>query len=283
MYYTGGNVYRSIFTENFAGLRGSCIYVFVRLPYTSSSGVISGCIFDSNTGYRGGGISVDQTSYNIRISDCNFTRNNIDGYGGGLDIYTYNDYDITLRRCLFQSNIAETGAGIYIYTSFDSIVRSWQDNVVIDNIATDPVYPVGGVYLSSSYDSYSGVSLGNMLVSNNDPSNFDCGTIIPSVCQDPECTYLSCDACLGICSVTGNETQCYSAFPPEKPCIHGDCTIWNSTTTTCVCEGNWDGDYCNYQPVPVVEEGSLITKWYLWVGVFAGFFADHVHRCYYIL
>jgi len=267
MYYTGGNVYRSNFTGNY-GYRG-IMMIFVRGPYVSNSGVISNCIFDSNTGYRGGGISVDQTSFNIRISDCNFTRNIIDGFGGGLDLNTYNDYDITLKRCLFQSNIAENGAGMYIYTSVDSYLASWHDNVVIDNIATDPDYPVGGVFFSSSYDVYYGISLGNMLLSNNSPSNFDCAVPIAQVCKDPECTSLSCDTCQGIC-VTENITQCFEAFPPENPCIHGACTIDNSTTTTCACEGNWDGDFCDYQPVPVVEEGPLVTQWYLWVGVFAG-------------
>jgi len=262
--YTGGSVDKCNFTGNFGGTTAGAIYVNVIQSDSSYSGAIVGCIFDSNSGGSGGGIAVSQTNTNILITDCTFTRNSVLGNGGGIVIFSQYDYDITIQRCLFESNIAELGAGMSISLSAYAILSDWKDNVVIDNLArgiTDS--SVGGVYIHVGLQTDYRVSVGNMLVANNTPTDYYCDNTIPLICQKSDCTSLSCDACTGLCSVTENETLCFSDY--ENPCVHGGCIIGNSTT--CVCESSWAGEFCDSH---TTTPGSLITQWYFWVGIFAG-------------
>jgi len=130
------SIFNSNFTKNSVITRGGGVYVDIERQ--NSAGSIENCTFDSNTGSDGGGIYVFYTYTNLRIRDCTFTRNNVLGNGGGLNLFSTYKNDITLQQCIFQYNIADTGAGMYIGLDTNSALHGWYSNVVTENIATSP-------------------------------------------------------------------------------------------------------------------------------------------------
>ncbi len=71
--------------------------------------VLSNCAFEENKGIRnGGGI---YTSNSISINDCTFTRNSVNGSGGGT-YFNVCDGSV-LNNCIFTENLAGKGGGLF--------------------------------------------------------------------------------------------------------------------------------------------------------------------------
>ncbi|KRX01774.1 Pectin lyase fold/virulence factor [Pseudocohnilembus persalinus] len=76
---------------------------------------IESCEFNSNEAqtFYGGGIYIGKTSYDIKVSETQFTNNKANLYGGGI-YATFLD-SITLNKATFEKNIAaDSGAGLYL-------------------------------------------------------------------------------------------------------------------------------------------------------------------------
>ena len=81
--------------------------------------VLSNCEIDSNySGENGGGISWWGGQTNI--INCQITNNGTHIFGGG--IYTWGG-DFTIADCIFENNHAESGGGIHINRSGESMAQ----------------------------------------------------------------------------------------------------------------------------------------------------------------
>jgi hypothetical protein len=226
VYYTGGDIYNCSFIGNTANLYGGAVLVNVS-GIGDPVGVIEGNYIENNSGQSGGGIYIMESKTNVLILDSKFISNHVTDNGGGICFQQLSSvmFDVTLQGCTFTSNSAGNGAGLYINANQLSNFRLWHTNVISSNIATkNESDAAGGIYLYAFQGTDKGISLGNMNLTDNMPTDYYCDSSEIYTCQKPECTYLSCDQCLGLCTSTPtkNNTQCYSDNP-FSPCVHGVC------------------------------------------------------------
>ena len=88
------------------------------IVYMNNYVTIEGCNFDSNLAKgAGGAIKLNSQNQNSRIFNSNFTNNTLDVdslVGGGAVHMNYGNVNVTVENCLFDSNVANTAAGIYV-------------------------------------------------------------------------------------------------------------------------------------------------------------------------
>ena len=118
IYATSTNlrIYNSLFEKNKASTTewgGGAIF-------SSSSGTVYDCVFDSNSAYHGGAILSNASTWNIYRS--NFTKNNASNTGGAF----YSRTATTVQNSIFISNNAKAqdGGAIYSASAGSSILNS---------------------------------------------------------------------------------------------------------------------------------------------------------------
>lgn len=109
----------NIIIENSHAVSGGGIYI----GQNCSSLTIENSAFNSNTSeIRGAGMAIAENT-KVTLTDCQFTGNITDDFGGGLS----NMGTATLNNCIFTGNNAQYGGGVYdhnnpsIYTNCDFI------------------------------------------------------------------------------------------------------------------------------------------------------------------
>lgn len=100
---------------------------------------LTGCIGGGSGYYKGGAIRVDSGA-NVEIHDCLFVNNDIDGYGGGVNVVGAN---AEIEDCVFDNNSAQEGGGVKVHSGSASLRRC----VFVKNKAN----LIGGAF--SGYDS----------------------------------------------------------------------------------------------------------------------------------
>ncbi|MCC6796121.1 MAG: right-handed parallel beta-helix repeat-containing protein [Candidatus Hydrogenedentes bacterium] len=100
---------------------------------------LTGCIGGGSGYYRGGAIRVDSGA-DVEIHDCRFVNNDIDGYGGGVNVVGAN---AEIEDCVFDNNSAQEGGGVKVHSGSASLRRC----VFVKNKAN----LIGGAF--SGYDS----------------------------------------------------------------------------------------------------------------------------------
>lgn len=101
--------------------------------------VLTGCV-GGGTGYgKGGAIRIDSGA-DVDIHDCLFVDNDIDGYGGGVNVVEAN---AEVEDCVFDRNSAQEGGGMKVHSGSASMRRC----IFKDNVAN----LIGGAF--SGYDS----------------------------------------------------------------------------------------------------------------------------------
>lgn len=101
--------------------------------------ILTGCI-GGGSGYgKSGAIRVDSGA-DIEIHDCLFTENDIDGYGGGVNVF---NASAEIEDCVFDNNSAQEGGGVKVHSGSASLRRC----VFVKNKAN----LIGGAF--SGYDS----------------------------------------------------------------------------------------------------------------------------------
>ena len=101
--------------------------------------VLTGCV-GGGSGYgKGGAIRVDSGA-DVEIYDCLFVDNDIDGYGGGVNVVGAN---AEIEDCVFDNNSAQEGGGVKVHSGSASLRHC----VFVNNKAN----LIGGAF--SGYDS----------------------------------------------------------------------------------------------------------------------------------
>ena len=120
-----GEILDSVFRNNVVTNTGSALILDA-----SISALVKNCLFDGNSGIKGGAIHIKVFDYsymsNVSIVDCNFTKNKASVYGGAISA----KYAIAkILNCSFLDNIAETyGGAIYAKLSELNISDSYFNN-----------------------------------------------------------------------------------------------------------------------------------------------------------
>ena len=102
-----GQILDSVFRNNVVTDTGAPIILDA-----SSPAIIKNCLFEGNSGVKGGAIHIKVFDYSYRssasITDCNFTKNKASLYGGAI----YSKYGLTnIDNCRFADNSAGTYGG----------------------------------------------------------------------------------------------------------------------------------------------------------------------------
>lgn len=120
-----GEILDSVFRNNVVTNTGSALILDA-----SISALVKNCLFDGNSGIKGGAIHIKVFDYsymsNVSIVDCNFTKNKASVYGGAISA----KYALAkILNCSFLDNIAETyGGAIYAKLSELNISDSYFNN-----------------------------------------------------------------------------------------------------------------------------------------------------------
>ena len=120
-----GEILDSVFRNNVVTDTGAAMILDA-----SVSVLIKNCLFDGNSGIKGGAIHIKVFDYsymsNVSIVDCNFTKNKASVYGGAIS----SKYGLAkILNCSFLDNIAETyGGAIYAKLSDLDILDSYFNN-----------------------------------------------------------------------------------------------------------------------------------------------------------
>ena len=131
-----GEILDTVFRNNTATNSGSPIILDA-----CYSALVKNCLFDGNSGLKGGAIHIKVFEYdyrsNVTIEDCNFTKNTASEYGGAIfskygltKIFNCNfientaaEYggaiftklgELTVLNCSFTSNSAQYGGGLFL-------------------------------------------------------------------------------------------------------------------------------------------------------------------------
>ena len=102
-----GEILNSVFRNNTVTNTGSPIILDASL-----SALVKNCLFEENSGIRGGAIHIKVFEYdhrsNVSIVDCNFTKNQASEYGGAI----FSKYGlVNIINCNFIENNASTYGG----------------------------------------------------------------------------------------------------------------------------------------------------------------------------
>lgn len=91
---------------------------------------ITNCVFDNNTGVRGGALRLETRATDVNVIGCNFTNNTARNHGGVVCLYS--KYAL-FENCLFEDNVGSFSGAIHAHSSGSVINNCTFIHNVADN------------------------------------------------------------------------------------------------------------------------------------------------------
>ncbi|MCP4675286.1 MAG: hypothetical protein GY854_07230, partial [Deltaproteobacteria bacterium] len=187
----------------------------------NSSPIVTDCTFKSNTASGDGGGMYNMYDSSSTVTHCGFELNTTSGNGGGMFIGSPLDttpFDVT--NCIFISNSADNGGGVYVNDNFSSDVSVTNCTFLSNSAGNDG----GGIYNDNS-----DLRIRNTIVWANNASGDGDG--IHDIITSSIITHSDIQDCHQVisCGTTGNNIDNDPLF------MHG---VRLSSTSPCIDKGD---------------------------------------------